>query len=142
MLISKLIGIAIVVGIIFILYKKGIINNIRFPIIKNKFVYDHHSNGNLSLSYGKYNGVSNYPFFLQPGHNTKFRYQVEVQEGAVELTFKVGNEVIFNKEFFRNEEGDFSFVSDKKTGILIVTGKYTKGSCNVQIDTSDDSKNI
>lgn len=129
----NIIGSILLLVIVLILVQKGKVKNIRYPIIKNKFVYDHHENRQLKVSYEKFNGVDNYPFFLQPEQQTDLHYDIDVQEGAVELTFKIGKEIVFNKEFHESEKGSISFIPDKKSGILLVTGKFTKGGCNVSV---------
>ncbi|GAB3801730.1 hypothetical protein [Virgibacillus kimchii] len=143
---TNLIGIIIVLGVVYILYEKGYIRNVRFPVIRNKFVFNHSSTkGTLRLSYGKYNGGNNYLFTVQPGQPTELHYDVEVAEGSVVLSIKMGKEIIIDKEFEQSEKGKVSFVPERSKYILAVTGKHTKGSCDIQFqrvpETAEDPVN-
>ncbi|WP_164219267.1 hypothetical protein [Virgibacillus sp. YIM 98842] len=137
---TNLIGIIIVLGIVYILYEKGYIRNVRFPVIRHKFVFDHSSTkGTLRLSYGKYNGGNNYLFSLKPGQQTELHYDVEVEEGSVVLSIKMGKEIIIDKEFKESEKGKVSFVPQKSKYILAVMGKNTKGGCRIQFQPAAET---
>ncbi|MFD1412385.1 hypothetical protein [Oceanobacillus jeddahense] len=134
----ELIGILITAGIVYFLYKKGVIKNIRFPVIKVGFVTNHLKNKQLRIRYKKFNGISNHIFVVGTNQNVHFDYDVVVEEGSLELIFRQRRDVVFHKEFHQSEKGSFSFTSSRKNCMLLVTGKHTKGSCQVALDRADE----
>lgn len=137
----NILGVIVILGIVWFLYEKGIIRNIRFPIIKYKYTFNHSAtNGKLRLTYGKYNGVGNYPIRIEPGEKMEFHYDVKVEEGSLVLAFGRGKEKLFDREFFESEKGKLAFTLNKKVAAIAVTGKYTKGSCAIRVVRENEER--
>ncbi|MEK4304334.1 MULTISPECIES: hypothetical protein [Oceanobacillus] len=134
----ELIGFLVVAGIVYFLYRKGLVKNVRFPMIKIGFITNHLKNNQLRLRYKKFNGISNHVFMVGTSQQVQFDYDVAVETGSVELTFRQRRNVIFQKEFHDSEKGFFSFTSSQRSCSLLVVGKHTKGSCHVEFDKVDE----
>lgn len=136
-------GVIVILGVVWFLYQKGVIQNLRFPVIKYKFTFNHSSTkGKLNVRYGKYNGVTNYLFKVKPGEPMEFHYDVSVEEGSLAVTFGKGKEKVFTKEWFESEKGTISFTPKTQTYFVVITGKHTKGSCSIQLTEVKETEKI
>jgi len=131
---EQILGFALVIGIIYVLYSKGIIKNPKFPIVRVGYKYNHLKNRKLDISYTRFNGVNNYPFLLKKGKEVTLRYNVSVQAGSLKLIFRDQNKNLLEKEFQRSEKGTLTFIAESRVYSIELIGHFTRGGCKIRLE--------
>lgn len=128
---ENVIGVAFVIGIIYFLYRKGVIKHFKFPIVRNNLVVKRGLNGKLTMSYKTFNGMENHFYFMTPSQTYTLNYDIKVNKGSLILKCGKGKDVLFEKEFTEDEQGVIPFTARHKRYSVLVIGNYTGGGCTV-----------
>ena len=132
---KELLGVALILIIGYILWKKGII---RIKIASYRKYTHFYNQNSCRASYQLFDGFDYFYFRFNKNLSIKMKYSVKVTKGTLTLIVlnKKGEseDKVFSKTFSDDEAGEFQFLTEAKYHSVKLVGDYTQGSCSVEFE--------
>ncbi|MCJ0930675.1 hypothetical protein MST22_05860 [Virgibacillus halodenitrificans] len=127
---KEAISILLIIGIGIILYKKGIL---RFMSTKKiNYTYKKLQNS-LKVRYKKFTGIEYYYFKLKKGVSYTLKFDVTVEEGALDLEWRSFKGVVDKKRFEADGNGELTVTASTRLHSVRLEGSDTKGGCVIEV---------
>src|SRR5699024_7059328 len=123
-----IIGLVILI-IVFVLYEKRFLRKRKAILFKHK-----KTPKKFRASYKLYDCFDYYHFQIQKGKTVTIYYDVFVEKGYLKMEWKDAENSFFQQEFYQDEKGSFTIVTNRRLHSLRLEGIHTKGGCNVTIE--------